>query len=132
MITLMGPTSFTFSKIGYFLSTIIKTNKKSYVNTSWSLNLELWVMEFFMVASWFSTRHKYISIILLCFPKVIFNIFLNPESQFYYLYSLLIFPEQGNLDVKFMIYAPWGKDFCQFCLLLYNQSLGHWHVLGVQ
>lgn len=32
MTTLMGLTTFPFSKIEYFLSIIIKTNKKSYVN----------------------------------------------------------------------------------------------------
>lgn len=45
----MGPTIFTFSKIKYFLNTIIKINKK-YERISWHLNLQdqcpnPWAME---------------------------------------------------------------------------------------
>lgn len=90
----MSPIIFTLSKTEYFLSVIIKTNTKGYVNISWSISLEFWDMEF----QWWLPALVPDASILTSFTLSLrspFNVFLNPESQFYHLSSLFIFPEQG-------------------------------------
>lgn len=149
MIILMGPTSFTFSNIEHFLCIITKTNKKSYVNIPWNLNLELWVTEFWCYLPGPLPDASLLALLPVS-SRSSFKHCPELESHFYYLFSLIIFPEQENLDVtptqctymaldstnninQFMNFLHEGKDFHQFCsVYIYNQSLGHWHTLDVQ
>lgn len=138
MIILMDPTIFTSSKTEYFLNVIIKTNTKGYVNISWSISLELWVIGF----QWWLLEPVPDANILTSFtmsPKSPFNIFLNLESQFYHLSSLFIVPEQGiRMSCLISVYTSlWymlheRQDFSQFCLLIHKQNLGHWSIFRVQ